>query len=91
MWWAGAGLVVTPTSLALAALVGLTWAANVIEGGAVPLGVVLAAALMAHGCRVRSDATGRLLLVAFGLSLLLVASYGLWQGGYPQPNELGWL
>ncbi len=88
---AGAGLAVTRTSLALSGLVGLTWAANVIEGGAVPLGVVLAAALVVHGWRLRPDATGRLLLVAFGLSLLLVAAYGLWQGGFPQPSELGWL
>ena len=88
---AGTGLAVTTAALVLSGLVGLTWAANVIEGGAVPLGVLLAAALVGHGWRLRSDATGRLLLLAFGLSLLLVAGYGLWQGGFPQPSELGWL
>ena len=75
----------------LAALVGLTWAANVVEGGAVPFGAALATGLTAYGWRTRSRATGRLLLLAFGLSLVLVGAYGLWQGGFPQPSELGWL
>jgi hypothetical protein len=76
---------------ALAVLVGTTWAANVVEGGAVPFGSALAAGLTAYGWRTRSRATGRLLVIAFGLSLLLVAAYGLLQGGFPQPSELGWL
>lgn len=88
---AGTGIPATTGALGLAGLVGLTWAANVIEGGAVPLGIALAAGLTALGWRLRQEGTGRLLLCAFGLSLLLVAGYGVWQGGYPQPSELGWL
>ena len=80
-----------PVALGLAGLVGVTWAANVVEGGAVPLGTALALGLAAYGARTRCAATGRLLLLAFGLALLLVGAYGLWQGGYPQPSELGWL
>lgn len=80
-----------PGSWVLAALVGLTWSANVIEAGAVPFGAALAAGLAALGWRTRSRATGRLLVAAFGLSLTLTASYGLWQRGFPQPSELGWL
>lgn len=76
---------------ALAVLVGITWAANVVEGGAVPFGVALAIGLTAYGWRTRGRPTGRLLVVAFGLSLALVAVYGLVQGGFPQPSELGWL
>ncbi len=79
-----------PTAWALAALVGLTWTANVIEGGAVPFGAALAAGLTVFGWS-RRTAAGRLLVTAFGLSLLLTAAYGLWQGGFPQPSELGWL
>jgi hypothetical protein len=75
----------------LAALVGLTWAANVVEAGTVPLGVVLASGLAALGWRTRTTATGRLLLLAFGLSLVLVAAWGVFWGGFPQPSELGWL
>ena len=82
---AGAGAVV------LACLVGLTWAANVVEGGAVPFGSVLAVGLTAYGWRLRATATGRLLVVAFGLALMLTAAYGVVQGGFPQPSELGWL
>lgn len=75
----------------LAALVGLTWAANVVEAGTVPLGVLLAGGLVAQGWRLRTTETGRLLVLAFGLALLLVAVWGAWWGGFPQPSELGWL
>ncbi len=78
-------------ALPLALLVGLTWAANVVEAGAVPLGVLLAGGLLAQGWRVRHTATGRLLVLAFGLSLVLVAAWGAWWAGFPQPSELGWL
>lgn len=80
-----------PWAEALAVLVGITWAANVVEGGAVPFGSALAAGLTAYGWRTRDRPTGRLLALGFGLSLLLVAAYGLLQGGFPQPSELGWL
>lgn len=82
---------VGPAAWVLAGLVGLTWAANVVEGGAVPFGSALALGLAAYGWRLRRSAAGRLLVLAFGLSLLLVAAYGVWQGGFPQPSELGWL
>jgi hypothetical protein len=75
----------------LAALVGLTWAANVVEAGSVPLGVLLAGGLVVQGWRLRATPTGRLLLLAFGLALALVAAWGAWWGGLPQPSELGWL
>jgi hypothetical protein len=88
---AGTDPAVPASALVLSCLVGLTWAANVVEGGAVPLGVLLALGLVLHGWRLRAGATGRLLLLAFGVSLLLIAGYGLWQDGFPQPSELGWL
>lgn len=80
-----------PWAEALAVLVGLTWAANVVEGGVVPFGSALAAGLTVYGWRGRRRPTGRLLALAFGLSLVLVAVYGLLQDGFPQPSELGWL
>jgi hypothetical protein len=57
----------------------------------VPLGVLLACGLAAQGWRLRTTGTGRLLLLAFGLSLVLVAAWAVWWGGVPQPSELGWL
>ena len=75
----------------LAALVGLTWAANVVEAGMAALGTVLACGLVVQGWRLRATATGRLLVLAFGLSLVIVAAWGVWWGGFPQPSELGWL
>ena len=80
-----------PVALLLALLVGLTWAANIVEAGAAPFGSAIALGLAAYGWRLRACATGRLLVVAFVLSLVLTAAYGLWMGGYPQPSELGWL
>ena len=105
LWFAGLALLVgavvlavraervgaSPRAVALAALVGLTWAANVVEGGLVPLGSALAVALVVLGWRTRRAGAGRLLVVSFGLSLALVAAYGAWQRGFPQPSELGWL
>ena len=78
-------------AVALTGLVALTWAANVVEAGITPLGSALAVGLVALGWRQRSGLTGRLLVAAFGLSLVLVAAWGVWQGGWPQPSELGWL
>ena len=83
-------LSVGPVASGLAVLVGLTWAANVIEGRVVPLGAPLAVGLTAYGWSTRRGAFARLLLGAFGLSLVLIAAYGLWQHGYPQPSDLGW-
>lgn len=76
---------------ALALLVGATWAANVVEAGQAALGAALAAGLVGYGWRTRDRQPGRLLVLAFSLSLVLVAGWGLWQGGFPQPSELGWL
>jgi hypothetical protein len=81
-----------PRGPALAALVGLTWAANVVEAGIVPAGRRCSPA--ACSCRAGAAArrpTGRLLVLAFGLALVLVAAWGAWWGGFPQPSELGWL
>jgi hypothetical protein len=72
---------------ALAALVGVTHATNSLEGGTVVFGIVTAAVFAAWGWATRAT-LGRLLLVAYVTALLLLASYGLWQGGFPQPSEL---
>lgn len=80
-----------PLPALLAAVVGLSWAAGTVEAGSVPLGASLAVGLTAYGVRRRADGTGRLLVLAYGLSLVLMAVYGIVQGGFPQPSELGWL
>lgn len=78
-------------AVALSGLLALTWAANVVEGGAVPAGAALAAVLVVQGWRYRATPAGRQVAGTFALSLLLMAVWGLWQGGFPQPSELGWL
>lgn len=80
-----------PAAVALALLVGGTWAVNVVEAGHVPLGSALAVGLVVQGWRTRDHTTGRLLATAFTASLVLVGAYGVWQRGFPQFSELGWL
>jgi len=103
VWYAGLAVVVVAMALALcgaalrswtrwplAAVVGVTWTTNGIEGGTPWFSLGIAVALAVWGLRRRDDA-GRMLMAAFGLSALLFASFGIWQGGFPEFTELGWV
>ena len=79
-----------PLPYVLAALYGLTWMTNNVEGGTPVLGLVAAAAFGIWGWRERARA-GRHLLAAYGVALVLFAVFGMWQGGFPQFSELGWI
>ena len=94
LWYGGTALLVvalaravrlrpTPQALVLAVATGLTWTTNALEGTTAVGSLLVASALAATGWR-RGD---RVLLVAFGLSAVLLAAYGLWQGGFPAPSE----
>ena len=72
----------------LALLVGITHATNSLEGGTAVFGLVVAVLGCGWGWVTRAR-LGRLLLVAYAPALLIVAGYGLWHGGFPQPSELG--
>ncbi len=85
---AGRALPRGPLPYALALLVGTTAATNALEGGTVPLALATAAALVTVGWLTRHR-LGRLLAVAYGPTLLIIAAYGLWHGGFPQPSQLG--
>ncbi len=74
----------------LAILVGVTAATNALEGGTAVLGLVSAAAFIAAGWVTRAR-LGRHALIAFVPSALILVVYGVWNGGFPQPSELGWL
>jgi hypothetical protein len=95
VWYAGVALLVvaltravrlrpTPLAAGLALATGLTWTTNALEGTTAVGSLAVAVALAVTGWR-RSD---RLLLVAFGTSAVLLAAYGLWQGGFPAPSAL---
>lgn len=103
VWYAGLVVVVVAMALALrgaelrswtrwplAAGVGFTWMTNGVEGGTPWFSLVVAIALAGWGLRRRDDA-GRLLVVAYGLSAVLLAGFGIWQGGFPEFTELGWV
>jgi hypothetical protein len=74
----------------LALVVGFTWTTNCIEGQTPWLGLGAAALFTGWGLVAR-DGMGRYLLTAFGLALVLLAGFGVWQGGFPEFSELGWI
>ena len=100
VWYAGAALVAaclirvladnplraTTPAYALAVLVGTTHATNALEGGTAVFGLVVALALVIGALRSRLPHV----LLAYGIALIVLAGYGLWQRGFPQPSELGW-
>jgi hypothetical protein len=107
IWYAGLALVVLSLALSLfdtgqpervtvpgyvaAALFGLTWTTNAIEGGTVVLSAASAAAFVALAVSRRQAPAARVLLVAYGLCLLLLLIFGVWHSGFPQFSELGWI
>jgi len=74
----------------LALLVGFTNFTNSVEGQTPILGIVVALLFVGWGFVTR-DGLGRVLLTAYGFSLLLFAVFGIWQGGFPEFSKLGWI
>jgi hypothetical protein len=74
----------------LALLVGFTHFTNSVEGQTPWLGIGTAAVFAVWGLVTR-DGLGRLLLSAYGFSLVLFAAFGLSQGGFPEFSDLGWI
>lgn len=74
----------------LALLVGFTWFTNSVEGGTPVIGLLGAAFLTGVGW-VHRGGFDRVLLVAYGPALLLLAGYGAWHRGFPQFTQLGWV
>ncbi|MEU6040396.1 hypothetical protein ABZ801_33820 [Actinomadura sp. NPDC047616] len=73
-----------------ALLTGVTFTTNSLEGGTAVMGIAVAAAFTAWGWTARTR-LGGVLVTAFASALLLLTAYGLWQGGFPQPSQLGWI
>jgi hypothetical protein len=74
----------------LSALVGSTHFTNSVEGETAYLGIATAVVFAGWGLWSRVG-MGRYLLTAYGLSLALFAGFGLWQQGFPEFSELGWI
>jgi len=74
----------------LAGAVGLTHFTNSVEGQTPWLGIGTSVVFAVWGLFTR-DGMGRYLLTAYGVALLLFAGYGVWQGGFPEFSELGWI
>lgn len=79
-----------PGAYLLALLVGFTSFTNSVEGQTAWLGIAVGVLFSIWGLLTR-DGMGRLLLTAYGFSLALFAVFGVWQGGFPQFSELGWI
>ena len=90
LWALGRALPVVPRgpwAWPLAALLGLTLATNGIEGGTPLLTLAVSLALAGWGLRRRDP----LLVLAPGLTVLLLCGWGLYWQGFPQFSELGWI
>jgi hypothetical protein len=74
----------------LALLVGFTSFTNSVEGRTVVLGFVSAAVFVGWGLVTRHG-MGRFLLTAYLASAALLGAFGLWQGGFPEFSQLGWI
>lgn len=81
---------VTPWSLALAALWGITATTNAVEGGTAAFALATAVVFILWGWRYRRRG-GAELLAAYAISLVLLAGWGLYWRGFPQFSELGWI
>jgi hypothetical protein len=107
IWYTGLALVIfaiarelapralpTGRALALAYLgsvaLGVTIFDNLDEGGTVLAGAFMVAAFILYGWRFRAS-SGRLLLVAYGLTGLVLVGWGIYWGGWPQFSQLGWI
>ncbi len=106
LWYAGFYLIVLALGLTLATrrptgrigpgghllalLVGLTNFTNAVEGQTPYLGLAAAAGLGFWGLRTRAG-LGRLLLTAYAFSMVLFVVFGVWQRGFPEFTELGWI
>ncbi len=73
----------------LAVAFGYTHFTNAVEGQTAYLGIGTAVLFAIWGLLTR-DGMGRYLVTSYGISLLLFAGYGYWQGGFPEFSELGW-
>jgi hypothetical protein len=104
LWYIGFYLIVVALAVALAdrrprggvgahvlaLLVGFTNFTNSVEGQTAYLGIGAAVVFALWGLFTR-DGMGRLLLTAYGFSAVLFLVFGLWQGGFPEFSQLGWI
>ena len=74
----------------LALLVGFTTFTNSVEGQTPWLGIGASVVFAGWGLLTR-DGMGRLLLTAYAFAGLLFLVFGIWQGGFPEFSELGWI
>jgi hypothetical protein len=70
-----------------AAVAGFTWFDNTVEGGVPYLGI--AAAILVGGYAWHRRAAP--IVAAYGFALLLLITWGIWQRGFPQFSQLGWI
>lgn len=80
--------------LLAATLFGVTATTNAIEGGTVAMGFLVAAVFLGWAARqARRPVSGVAVdvAVAYGTSAVLLVAYGVWQRGWPQFSELGWI
>ena len=104
VWFAGFALLVAVLAVAMAdrrprgglgghlvaLAVGFTHFTNSVEGQTPWFGIGTSLVFLLWGLFTR-DGMGRYLMTAYGPSLALFVAFGVWQGGFPEFSELGWI
>jgi hypothetical protein len=104
VWYVGFALLVAVLAVALAdrrprggvgghvlaLLVGFTQFTNSVEGQTAWFGIGTSVVFVLWGLFTR-DGMGRYLMTSYGFSLVLFAVFGIWQDGFPEFSELGWV
>ena len=99
IWYVGLSLLVAVLVRALpalglsgwavagAALTGFTWFDNTVEGAVPYLGIAVAVVVGSYALRRRVLP----IAAAYGVALVLLVVWGIWQHGFPEFSQLGWI
>ena len=88
---AGPNLRIGPLGGLLGVAVGVSLFNCYIEGSAAVLGLVTSVGFLGLAWRRRAEPHGRLAMLTYGVTLLLLAGWGIYWQGYPEFSDLGWI
>ena len=88
---AGPRLRVGPVGWLLGVVVGVSLFNCYIEGSAPLLGLATSVGFLVWAWRRRGDPHGRLALLTYAITFVLLVGWGAYWQGYPEFSELGWI
>lgn len=90
LWHGRNAAPVTPVRAAVAVLYAFALFTTTIEGGVVALMLPIFLAFFGVAAKLRRGLMQDALL-SYGFAVVLLVAFGLWQGGFPEFSELGWI